>query len=152
MIHHLKCWPTPYRAVVRGEKHHEFRRDDRGFQVGDTLSLQEYAVSIYTGATCQVKVTHITRGPDFGIPEGFVVMSVESLGEWESCADLRERLHRERGIEISAAALSDILHRRNPPGVQVQLSKTKRFIGLIRVSPHFETWLATHIAKWRKRK
>lgn len=45
MIHELKTWPIHYRAVVSGHKTFEVRRNDRGFQVGDVLRLQEYSPS-----------------------------------------------------------------------------------------------------------
>lgn len=42
MIHELKTWPEFWDAVDRGEKTFEVRRDDRGFQVGDTLWLHRW--------------------------------------------------------------------------------------------------------------
>lgn len=150
-IHHLKCHPAPFCAIVRGEKHHEWRRDDRGFEVGDILNLQEFAISIYTGDTCEVKVTHITRGPDFEIPEGFVVMSIETLGVWESSAELRARLQEQYAIVFSRAALTKLLRNLNPPGVQIHFTKNGCKIDSIRVSPEFEKWLVSHVKRWRKK-
>src|SRR5690606_28445539 len=40
--HDLKCWPEPFRAIVAGAKRHEFRRDDRGYALGDVLYLYEW--------------------------------------------------------------------------------------------------------------
>lgn len=87
--HDLKIWPAQYLAVLRGEKTHEFRRDDRHFQVGDTLRLREWNpegyptlvpptfTAHYTGREVYVHVTWVTRYPDFGVPAGFVVMSIK---------------------------------------------------------------------------
>ena len=51
MNHELKCWPEFFDAVDRGDKTFEVRRDDRGFQVGDTLRLHRYrpGLSVYGG-------------------------------------------------------------------------------------------------------
>ncbi len=78
MIHELKCWPEPFRAMQRGAKTAEFRRNDRDFQPGDVLGLFEWdpETNAYTGAHFERNVTHIERGPAFGIPEGYVVMSL----------------------------------------------------------------------------
>lgn len=39
--HHLKTWPVFFDGLVDGTKTAEVRFRDRGFQVGDTLILQE---------------------------------------------------------------------------------------------------------------
>jgi len=77
-IHDLKCWPGPFGAIARGTKCFEFRRDDRGFRVGDTLRLRMWnpVTEEYLGPICNVQVTYLLRGPDFGMPEGYCVMSL----------------------------------------------------------------------------
>ena len=40
--HELKCWPEPFEQMSSGAKTAEFRRDDRGFAVGDMLLLREW--------------------------------------------------------------------------------------------------------------
>lgn len=84
MTHELKTFPHPFAAVVKGTKMFEFRCDDRtpGFRVGDRLVLREFhkddgPPGAYTGRSLTVVVTYLLRGPDFGIPEGFVCMSIE---------------------------------------------------------------------------
>jgi len=42
MHHDLKTWPCYYEHVARGNKTFELRENDRGFQSGDTVSLNEY--------------------------------------------------------------------------------------------------------------
>ena len=78
MIHQLKTWPIPFKAVVDGKKRFEYRQDDRGFKVGHFLRLQEYdpATLRYTGRTTLMRVTYILKS-GFGIPTGFCIMSIE---------------------------------------------------------------------------
>lgn len=83
----LKCWPEPFLAIVEGRKTHEFRRNDRGYAVGDVLILVYWdptpnpnRVSKQVGTTktslcTSVKVTYV--GVGFGIPDGFVVLSIQ---------------------------------------------------------------------------
>lgn len=78
-IHDLKCWPEPFEAMLAGCKRHEIRRDDRGFEVGDLLLLREWAPQAdagYTGRMALLWVTYLSRGPEWGLPQGHVVMSV----------------------------------------------------------------------------
>ena len=79
--HELKSWPDQFQAMWTGRKRAEFRRDDRGYAVGDLLDLREWdpAVGRYTGFRLSARVTHLARGPAYAIPAGFVVLSVEVL-------------------------------------------------------------------------
>lgn len=78
--HRLKCWPESFGAIIAGSKRAEYRKNDRGFQLGDLLFLEEWhpGTEEYTGAVEEVRVTHILYGPDYGVPEGYVVMSIRS--------------------------------------------------------------------------
>jgi ASC-1-like (ASCH) protein len=82
MIHELKTHPEPFQAVLDGTKRFEFRVDDRmpRFKEGDTLRLREWAPMRehrWTGRQVQVRVTYLLRGPEYGIPFGYVCMSIE---------------------------------------------------------------------------
>ena len=74
-IHDLKTDWEMWQAVAHGEKTAEFRRDDRGYAVGDVLRLFDpYYPSDALHALERV-VTHIVRGPAYGIPEGYAMLS-----------------------------------------------------------------------------
>ncbi|MDY6922774.1 MAG: ASCH/PUA domain-containing protein [Pseudomonadota bacterium] len=76
--HRLKTWPGPFRAVRAGLKPWELRRDDRGYEVGDTLDLDEWQPSggDFTGERETRVVRWLLRGPAFGLPAGYVIMSL----------------------------------------------------------------------------
>lgn len=75
--HELKICPEYYRRVVNGFKTVELREDDRGYQVGDTLILNEWIHSIrmYTDKSIRVKVTDIVAGGPW-LADGYVAMSI----------------------------------------------------------------------------
>lgn len=84
VTHELKCHPEPFQAVLDGSKPFEWRKDDRDYQVGDTLLLREWDpawrthldMSIgYTGRECSRVVTYTIR-EGFGIPEGYCIMGL----------------------------------------------------------------------------
>lgn len=83
--HELKCWPEPFEALLEGRKVHEFRKDDREYRDGDVLHLREFdpfgfhlPPGTYTGRETRRLVTYVSRGPDWGIPMGYVVMSLRT--------------------------------------------------------------------------
>jgi len=106
--HHLKTWPEIWNAIASGVKTAEYRIDDRHFAVGDVLCFkwwdpsqdlswgkQEHPLGYaYKNSgfgsnlsyddkvgteSIRCRVTHIVRGPHFGIPEGYCVMSMQLL-------------------------------------------------------------------------
>ena len=87
-IHELKCWPEPFEAIRSGAKTYEIREAiDRDYQVGDELVLREWVPSLtllsgkYTGRRERVRVTYMTRGGQWGIPEGLCVMGIRWSGK-----------------------------------------------------------------------
>jgi hypothetical protein len=88
--HKLKCWPNAFDAIRDGRKRFEWRRDDRGYEVGDILDLERWdPVARYgTGPNYphqRVRVTYILRG-QFGVPPDFCVMSIEQEEAAEALA------------------------------------------------------------------
>lgn len=60
--HHLKSWPQYFRPITEGLRTHELRRNDRGFEVGDFVLLEEFdpVRQEYTGESCEVEITSMT--------------------------------------------------------------------------------------------
>ena len=81
-LHELKTVQAPFVAVLEGKKRFEFRRDDRGFAVGDLLLLREWdgEDGDYSGRVILASVSYIARG-EFGVPSGFCVMSIEVMAK-----------------------------------------------------------------------
>ncbi|QHM74129.1 hypothetical protein C7M52_00050 [Mixta theicola] len=92
-IHQLKIAPVYFNAVVTGEKKAELRRDDRGYKVGDVLSLCEWNHDgKYTGKVCAAVITHmlpvndILPMPGNWIPGHWVMLSIRPLTPAETLA------------------------------------------------------------------
>jgi hypothetical protein len=95
-IHNLKTWPEYYKAVASGAKPFEIRRNDRGFEVGHVLRLNEFdpATGRYCGRFAERIVTYIT---DFEQQPGFVVMGLREPSLAEG-AELMEQFLNESGF------------------------------------------------------
>lgn len=80
MKHKLKTWTPFFNDVIERRKLFELRLNDRGFQVGDVLVLQEWNSDTheYTGREFDVVVTYLTDGTVFGaLAKGWVCMSID---------------------------------------------------------------------------
>jgi hypothetical protein len=66
--------------VAVGSKHFELRKNDRDYQEGDTLILNEWdpATGDFTGEFIEVLVTHILYGGQFGLATDHCCMSIET--------------------------------------------------------------------------
>ena len=78
--HFLKSWPENFRPLKIGLRQFEVRLNDRSYNVGDRLLLQEWdpAKEQYTGAELLLKVRYILQGK-FGLPPDICVMQLELL-------------------------------------------------------------------------
>lgn len=75
-LHYLKTWPKEFIQLWLGLKRFEFRKDDRGFEVGDQLCLMEWhSETGYTGRYVLSSITYILSS-GYGMPGGYVVMSL----------------------------------------------------------------------------
>ncbi len=86
--HDLKVWPEYFAAIHVGSKPFEIRKNDRDYQVGDTLVLHEYAPGPdeYTGRVAERLVTYMLNGDDpmgyaFGLRTGFVALGLREFVE-----------------------------------------------------------------------
>jgi hypothetical protein len=81
-VHPLKTEVKFFDKVADGIKPFEVRKDDRDFQVGDILFLEEYSKNTdsYTGAnTCKIVTYILGREPDeiMFVPVGYVVIGIQ---------------------------------------------------------------------------
>ena len=83
MTHCLKTLPEFYEAVISGDKTFEFRENDRNFQIGDKLILQEYNKSTrqYLGRESWFQVTYVLKGFT-GIIDGYCVLGIKIVEEF----------------------------------------------------------------------
>lgn len=81
-IHELKILPAYYADVWHGIKTFEVRKDDRGFQIGDTLHLQEYdPPKGYTGRFIIAKVCYKINDPAY-CKDGYCILGIEVRRRW----------------------------------------------------------------------
>lgn len=72
--HELKILPEYFTAVASGIKRFEIRKNDRGYNVGDILRLNEYENGKYTGNVHVVEITYITA---YAQQDNFVVLGIK---------------------------------------------------------------------------
>lgn len=83
--HKLKTWRQYFEAVERCEKTFQVRRDDRGFQKGDRVVLQEVKapgeLCAYrpTGRKMEFEIGWVLTGGHFGLEPGYVAFSLVPL-------------------------------------------------------------------------
>src|SRR5437773_1816891 len=80
----LKTWPEHFEELWQGRKTFELRKADRPFAVGDRLRLDEFIPGgtwrgDYTGRRLKAQVSHLLRGPVFGLKEGWVLLSLKDI-------------------------------------------------------------------------
>lgn len=87
--HNLKTDPEVFSASLIGLKPWEIRYDDRGYQVGDMIILEETKYSRYemrrgkpleyTGRKLSLLITYILPVRTYGSEDGLVVMTVSNI-------------------------------------------------------------------------
>ena len=81
MEHKLKILSRHYAAILQGKKTFEVRKDDRPFQEGDTLLLEECVTPDgcgYTGREMKVEVTYILRDSEY-VKDGYCIMGIKII-------------------------------------------------------------------------
>ena len=92
-VHELKCWPAYFAAALSGNKPFEVRKDDREYQVGDSVLLREYTPpehmeadeiaeypdGYYSGRILHREISYILKGEHWGIMKGYVVLGLKKI-------------------------------------------------------------------------
>ena len=67
-MHELKSWPDFFEPVMSGRKTFELRKNDRHFNVGDTIRLQEFddRTGKFTGRELRKRITYVLDGIGIG--------------------------------------------------------------------------------------
>lgn len=90
MRHELKTDPEVFKAIFSENKPYTIRFDDRGYSVLDELVLKETKYTgeemkngkpliIFTGIEIIAWVTHVLRGPIYGLKRGWVILSLRII-------------------------------------------------------------------------
>lgn len=96
LLHELKCWPEFFERIKDGSKTFEVRRDDRGFQAGDSVLLREFDPSVrgvlekgaYTDRSLLARIGFVLHA----VPQTHGFAPGLNLGDWVvfSLLDVRD--------------------------------------------------------------
>lgn len=102
MEHKLRIDCELYPFLESGAKTCEFRRDDREYQREDILVLQEWlpTAQTYSGKEFRARITDVRHGGQYGIPDGYVVLSI--IPEWNKSPMLRGAEERQANAYLHA--------------------------------------------------
>lgn len=70
--HELKIYPKYFEAILDGKKTFEIRKDDRDFQVGDSIVLKEWDNIKYSGREIQAIIKYMLDDAFIGSIPKFV--------------------------------------------------------------------------------
>jgi len=75
MKHHkIKILSKYFKEVVKNNKNFELRKNDRDYQAGDMVTLQDYENGQYTGLEKTVTIKYVLKDcPEFGLYDGFCI-------------------------------------------------------------------------------
>lgn len=76
MIHALKIDPGYFEATQAGIKGFEVRKNDRPYNTGDFVALNEWNGEEYTGKCTLHKIVYILNDPQY-CKEGYVTLGLE---------------------------------------------------------------------------
>lgn len=81
-IHEVKSLPKYFEEVQSGRKTFEYRKDDRGYKVGDIIKHKEYLpeTDTFTGNSLETEITYILKG-ELNIPADYAIMSIVKIKE-----------------------------------------------------------------------
>lgn len=107
-VHELRSHVGYFGAVCSGQKRFEVRENDRGYHTGDLLWLREWDpncdLGTYTGESCVCLVDYVMGGGQFGVAQGYVVLSIRLLhGDPDRIASPQTWIDLQRAIAAGRA-------------------------------------------------
>lgn len=81
--------------ILDGKKPFEFRKNDRGYKVGDRVIHNEFdpVKNEETGRTCYVEIIYVIDS-QFGIPEGFCIFTQHTIHQQDFIRDFHDIQNR----------------------------------------------------------
>lgn len=76
MIHELKILPLYFTQVKDGEKTFELRKNDRPYQIGDTLVLREFDGKNYSSRIMTKTITYILYSGNYGLDKDYCILGI----------------------------------------------------------------------------
>lgn len=76
MVHNLKILPMYFEEVRLGNKTFELRKNDRPYNIGDTLILKEFDDNGYTKREVTREITYILRGGNYGLDKDYCILGM----------------------------------------------------------------------------
>ena len=98
MIHALKTAPVHFEASAAGVKGFEVRKNDRPYNAGDYVALNEWNNEGYTGRCTLHKIVYILSDPEY-CKEGYVVLGLEPCAI-RTRGEMRDPIPCERGVPV----------------------------------------------------
>lgn len=77
MEHKLKILPTYFEEVRLGNKTFELRKNDRPYNIGDILILQEFDNNGYTKKELTREITYILQGGNYGLDKDYCILGIK---------------------------------------------------------------------------
>lgn len=100
MEHHIKINESSFEFIKSGHKKSECRSMDRCYRPGDFLFMQKCSAEGFYGSVLSAVVTHVQTGKEFGIMDGYGVLSIAHILEYESVQDAIDAIITEHGLNI----------------------------------------------------
>lgn len=104
MEHKVKILPEYFERVLEGLKTFEIRNNDREYETGDTIILQEWdSEQEYTGREITKIIGWLTKDEELAVSEGYVVFSL--LDKTPDIKDLKEYIQMHDSLLDERAEL-----------------------------------------------
>lgn len=98
MIHALKTLPEFFKASAAGVKSFEIRKNDRPYQIGDYVALNEWNGEQYTGKCVLHRIVYILSDPEY-CKEGYVVLGLEPCAI-RTRGETKEYISCDKGVPV----------------------------------------------------